>query len=54
MIPYSEYQVNLLEIRADEDFGENLKPGLYLAHLVVRSLSNGSKSEKVTKLILTN
>jgi hypothetical protein len=53
-ITASQYQVDLLKINAENDFGENLKAGLYLARLVVRSLSNGSKSEQVTKLIITD
>ena len=54
LISNSGYQVDLLELNTETDFGKNLKAGLYLARLVVRSLSNGSKSELVTKLILTN
>jgi hypothetical protein len=54
LISNSEYQVDLLELNTEKDLGKNLKAGLYLARLVVRSLSNGSKSELVTKLILTN
>jgi hypothetical protein len=53
-ITASQYQVDLLKINAENDFGENLNAGLYLARLVVRSLSNGSKSEQVTKLIITD
>jgi len=33
---------------------KKLAPGLYLARLTVRSLSNGSKNEHVTKLIILN
>jgi hypothetical protein len=54
LITASPYQVDLLKINMENDFGKNLKAGLYLARLVVRSLSNGSKSEQVTKLIITN
>lgn len=50
----SPYEVKLLELDTRGDFGENLKAGLYLARLVVRSLSNGSKNEQVTKLIISN
>lgn len=53
-ITVSPYQVDLLKITAEDDFGKKLKAGLYLARLLVRSLSNGSKSEQVTKLIVSN
>jgi hypothetical protein len=53
-IPESPYYVELLEIDGFEDFGKKLPPGVYLARLAVRSLSNGSKSERVTKLIVVN
>jgi hypothetical protein len=50
----SEYHVNLAELNTNGDSGKKLPPGLYLARLVVRSMSNGSKNEKVTKLIVLN
>lgn len=53
-IPASTHQVNLIELSRDTDFDKNLKPGLYLARLIVRSLADGSKNERVTKLIITN
>ncbi len=53
-IPGSPYQVDLHEINRLTDFGKKLSPGVYLARLAVRSLSNGSKSERVTKLIVVN
>lgn len=53
-IPASPYYVELLEINGFEDFGKKLPPGVYLARLAVRSLTNGSKSERVTKLIVVN
>jgi hypothetical protein len=53
-ISESTYQVNLVELIRDGDFDKILKPGLYLARLVVRSLADGSKNERVTKLIITN
>jgi Peptidase family C25 len=53
-VPSSPYEVKLLELDRQGDFGENLKAGLYLARLIVRSLTNGSKNERVTKLIITN
>ncbi|MGC1242571.1 MAG: type IX secretion system sortase PorU [Chryseosolibacter sp.] len=53
-IAASEYHINLMELRELEDSGKKLSPGLYLARLVVRSLTNGSKNERVTKLIVLN
>jgi hypothetical protein len=53
-IPASPYYVELLEINGFEDFGKKLPPGIYLGRLAVRSLTNGSKSERVTKLIVVN
>jgi hypothetical protein len=53
-IPNSPYHVELLEIDGFRDFGKKLPGGVYLARLAVRSLTNGSKSERVTKLIVLN
>jgi hypothetical protein len=53
-IPQSAYQVDLLNIDAFAEFGKKLPAGVYLARLAVRSVSNGSKSERVTKLIVVN
>jgi hypothetical protein len=50
----SSYRVDLGEINDLYDFGKKLPGGLYLARLVVRSLTNGSKNERVTKLIVVN
>lgn len=50
----SEYHINLTELNTWEESGKKLPPGLYFARVVVRSLSNGSKNEKVTKLIVLN
>lgn len=50
----SSYYVNLMEFDAEDNIGKKLKPGLYLARLAVRSLSNGSKNEQVAKLIILN
>jgi hypothetical protein len=50
----SKYHVDLLELNREADFGKNQSGGIYFARLVVRSLSNGSKNERVTKLILSN
>jgi hypothetical protein len=53
-IPESEYRINLMELNAFEASGKKLSPGLYLARLIVRSMTNGSKNEQVTKLIILN
>lgn len=53
-VPKSEYHVNLLELNTWEDSGKKLPPGLYLARVIVRSMTDGSKNEKVTKLIVLN
>ena len=53
-LPLSDYHVNLIDLSHLEESGKKLSPGLYLARLIVRSLSNGSKNEKVTKLIVLN
>jgi hypothetical protein len=53
-VPKSEYHINLMELNTWEDSGKKLPPGLYLARVVVRSMTNGSKNEKVTKLIVLN
>jgi hypothetical protein len=50
----SPYKVELPEFELQSDSGKILGPGLYLVRLVVRSLSNGSKNERVTKLIVLN
>ena len=50
----SSYRVVMGEINDLNDFGKKLPPGLYLGRLVVRSLTNGSKNERVTKLIVVN
>jgi hypothetical protein len=53
-IPQSSYRVDLGVINDLYDFGKKLPGGLYLARLAVRSLTNGSKYERVTKLIVVN
>jgi hypothetical protein len=53
-IPDSPYRVDLLQIHDLNDFGKKLPGGVYLARLAVRSLTNGAKSERVTKLIVLN
>lgn len=54
LIKESPYLVNLLEIEKAGDLGKKLPGGLYLARLVVRSLTDGTKNERVTKLISVN
>lgn len=54
MIPASDYRVNLLELSNTDGFDKKLSAGLYLARIIVRSLTNGSKNEQVTKLIVLN
>jgi hypothetical protein len=53
-IPESDYQVKLMEFVPFEILDKKLPAGLYLARLIVRSLTNGSKNEQVTKLIILN
>lgn len=52
-IPSSSYQVDLLELVPGVNFIKNQPGGLYFARLSIRSLTNGSKNEQVTKLILS-
>jgi len=53
-ISSSPYEVDLMEIHAGDADGKKLVAGVYLARLAVRSVTNGSKSERVTKLIVVN
>lgn len=53
-IPNSDYHVNLLELNTLDHADKKLLPGVYLARLAVRSMTNGSKNEKVTKVIILN
>jgi hypothetical protein len=50
----SQYHIDLMELNAWDSAGKKLPPGLYLARVIVRSITNGSKNEKVTKLIVLN
>jgi hypothetical protein len=50
----SPSRVDVLTLNVDSDFGRKLNGGLYLARIIVRSLSNGTKNEQVTKLIMLN
>jgi hypothetical protein len=54
VIPSSTYQVDMFELTQGVNFTKNQHAGLYFARLSVRSLTNGSKNEQVTKLILSN
>lgn len=53
-IPESDYHVDLTNLSSWQDSGKKLPPGLYFARVIVRSMTNGSKNEKVTKLIVLN
>jgi hypothetical protein len=53
-IPQSTYQVDLMELSRYDPIFENRSGAIYFARLVVRSLSTGSKIERVTKLLLSN
>ena len=50
----SPYKVVLPEWDATTAEGTKLSPGLYLLKLSVRSLLDGSKNEKITKVIISN
>lgn len=50
----SSYEVTFPKLDCTVEFGKKLPPGLYLARVGVRSLTNGSKYERVTKLIVVN
>jgi hypothetical protein len=53
-VPNSSYQVDLIELDSTTDLLKKRPGGLYFARIMVRSLTNGSKNEQVTKLILSN
>ena len=50
----SAYQVDLPVWDGTSAEGTKLSPGLYLSKLSVRSLLDGSKNEKITKVIISN
>ena len=52
-LPVSGYYADFMELGSSGS-DKKLSPGLYLARLIVRSLTNGSKNERVTKLIVLN
>jgi hypothetical protein len=54
LISASDYKVDLMELNSPDDLNKKLSAGLYLARVIVRSLTNGSKNEQVTKLIILN
>jgi hypothetical protein len=53
-VPQSGYQVDVGSISWNVDGDKKQPTGLYFARLLVRSLTNGSKNEQVTKLIMSN
>ncbi len=53
-IPNSSYQVDLPQWDGTYDNGTKLSGGLYLLKLSLRSLLDGSKNEKITKVIISN
>jgi hypothetical protein len=53
-IEESAYLVELAKMEGNEDLRKKLVPGLYLARVAVRSLTNNSKNERLTKLIVVN
>ncbi len=53
-IAESQHHIDLMELNAWDTSGKKLPPGLYLARVILRSMTNGAKNEKVTKLIVLN
>jgi hypothetical protein len=53
-VSQSEYKIDVLTLDNGLTEEKKLPAGLYLARLIVRSLTNGSKNEQVTKLIVLN
>ena len=51
-IEESPYLVELAKLEGEADLLKKLVPGLYLARVAVRSLTNNSKNERLTKLIV--
>lgn len=50
----SPYRVDLTGLNVAQENGKKLMNGLYLARIIVRSLTNNSKNEAVAKLIVVN
>jgi hypothetical protein len=53
-IAESSYRVEFPELDLKSNVDKYLAPGLYLVRLVIRSVTNASKNEQVTKLIILN
>jgi hypothetical protein len=53
-VPNSTYHVNLLEFDDYRHLHKKLPPGLYFGRLKVRSVTDGSESMAIRKLILAN
>jgi hypothetical protein len=53
-IAASSYMVNLTQFEGVSGFEKKLSPGLYFARLRVRSVTDGTESAAVTKLIFAN
>jgi hypothetical protein len=53
-VPSSGYTVTLGSWNGLSSFGSKMGTGIYLAKLSVRSMSDGAKNAKITKLILVN
>jgi hypothetical protein len=53
-LPESTYEVDLLKIAEDGYLGKKLAPGIYLARISVRSLSDGAAAQRIAKLVVSN
>jgi hypothetical protein len=53
-VPASQFRVNLTQWEGRATDGTKLGPGIYISKLSVRSLTDGSKNDRFTKLILVN
>ena len=53
-VPASAYTVEVMQLDLSQHFDKKLTPGLYFCHLRVRSMADGSGSERVTKLVVSN
>ncbi len=53
-VPESSYQVTLFEWDGKSTRTTKISDGVYFAKLVVRSLTDGAKNEKIAKLIVVN
>ncbi len=53
-VPESPFRVNLLDLGNESGFGKKLAPGLYFARFKIRSVTDGSESTGVAKLIVAN